>query len=132
MLVVTVLITSAAMSPPAPPNLCSTQDLCCPHRSSKCVVQHAMTKPCYCDRTCRHFRDCCPDYRQHCTGNLRPSHFHRYLYMCSFLNMAMAWNKGDSWVVLCDLRLLRLSILQSLVPSPIEILNENCVSFYTF
>ena len=43
----------------------------CNSRSSKCVVQHEMSKPCYCDRTCRHFRDCCPDYSQFCRGGSR-------------------------------------------------------------
>ena len=66
-------------------NLCSTAGLCCPHRSgtsgnvstghcdmwvmvrsSRCVVQEALSRPCYCDKSCTYFRDCCEDYRQFC------------------------------------------------------------------
>merc|ERR1719270_509948 len=39
-------------------NLCRNAGLCCPHRSSKCVVQYNYTKPCYCDKSCRFFKDC--------------------------------------------------------------------------
>ena len=35
-------------------------------RSSRCVVQESLSKPCYCDKSCTYFRDCCEDYRQFC------------------------------------------------------------------
>ena len=35
-------------------------------RSSRCVVQESLSRPCYCDKSCTYFRDCCEDYRQFC------------------------------------------------------------------
>ena len=61
-------LTSAAESADvgAAVNLCSAAGLCCPHRSSKCVVQNKNTRACYCDKSCRYFHDCCSDYVEFC------------------------------------------------------------------
>ena len=58
----------------SPENLCSTDGLCCSHRSNDCVVQKVLfnnsidtnNKPCYCDQACHHMRDCCQDYNTFC------------------------------------------------------------------
>ena len=57
-------------------NLCAVAGLCCKHRDSGCVVQHVFDNktidtrelPCYCDQACLRLDDCCPDYREFCSG----------------------------------------------------------------
>ena len=69
-----VLLISTPASPTA--NLCSSAGLCCRHRDSGCVVQHVFPNksidtselPCYCDQACLRLDDCCPDYREFCSG----------------------------------------------------------------
>merc|ERR1711974_510721 len=73
------IISPSSPSSPSSPLLCSSEGLCCPHRSSKCVVQvvhadHSLDPrtPCYCDPTCVYFADCCQDFHQFCqTGRAR-------------------------------------------------------------
>ena len=69
---------------------CRAEGLCCAGADGECVAQTAApdadrvwrgleaVEPCYCDKGCVDVGDCCPDYKEFCSGNTLDSlHFSR-------------------------------------------------------